>query len=91
MPRATEELKGSACYADAEENRQMRTDPTRELENYEKLRADKKRRDPFTADTIVRIYDLARTPRGLDTCKAIGDALAIGYSIGYRTAKRDAK
>lgn len=72
-------------------NRQMRVDPTKELERYKKLRADKKRRDPFTADTIVKIYDLARTPRGLDACKAIGDALEIGYSMGYRTAQRDAK
>lgn len=69
----------------------MRVDPTKELENYKSIRASKKRRDPFTADTIVKIYDLARTPRGLDTCKAIGDALAIGYSMGYRTAQRDAK
>lgn len=69
----------------------MRIDPTRELENYKSLRANKKRSDPFTADTILRIYDLARTERGLDTCQAIGDALAIGYAVGYRTAQRDAK
>lgn len=67
----------------------MSIDPTRELETYKSLRAERKRREPFTADTIVKIYELERTERGIDICQAIGDALAIGYSVGYRTAKRE--
>lgn len=74
-----------------EESRQMSIDPTRELETYKSLRAERKHREPFTADTITQIYDLARTARGFDACRAIGDALAIGYSVGYRTAQRETK
>lgn len=64
----------------------MSIDTKKELESYKTLRGE--RRDPFTADTITQIYDGARADGSLDVCRAIADALMIGYSVGFKASER---
>ena len=62
-------------------------DINKELEDYKKITANRKRAD-FTASDLQGIYDHAKRDGHIDVIRAISDALCIGYSVGYRSAQR---
>lgn len=67
----------------------MSIDINKELDSYTQLTANKRGRESFTATDIIAIYEDAENDRGIDISMAIMKALAVGYSVGYKTAKRD--
>lgn len=68
----------------------MKHDINKELANFKKILDG--RRDPFCVSDIEQIYNTAARPGGkYDMAVAIINALSVGYSVGYKAAKRSAK
>ncbi len=66
----------------------MSIDINKELEKYSELTAENKR-EPFRASDLENIYNASMLRGKTDTINAISNALAIGYSVGYKHAYRD--
>ena len=68
----------------------MKHDINKELSKFKKILDG--RRDPFSVSDIDQVYRSATQPGGkIDTAVAIINALSVGYSVGYKAAKRSTK